>query len=95
MDLIYVIKQHHHDRFCNIAYELILTDVAETVKVQYRRVVADVGEVEAYVLPYFVGIALGAALAERFVSAGQHQQVADQSVAHVLDGSLYAHTQNL
>ncbi len=43
--------------------------MAETVKVQHRRVVADVGEVEAYVLPYFVGIALGAALAERFVSA--------------------------
>jgi predicted histone-like DNA-binding protein len=32
-------------------------------------VVADVGEVEAYVLPYFVGIALGAALAERFATA--------------------------
>ena len=53
----------------------------------------DVGEVEADVLPYLAGIALGGALAERFMAAGQLQQVADQAVAHVLDGSLDAEYQ--
>ena len=69
--------------------------MTETVEVQHRRVVADVVEVEAYVLLHLACIALGTALAERFVSAGQFQQVADQPVTHMLDGSLYAHTQNL
>ena len=70
-------------------------DVAETVEIEHRRTGTDVGEVEADVLLYLAGIALGTALAERLMAVGQLQQVADQAVAHVLDGSLNAHGQNL
>lgn len=93
--LILTTKQHHHDRISDIADELILMDVTETVEVEHRRMGTDVCEVEVDVLLYLTGIALWTAFAERLMAVGQLQQVADQAVAHVLDGSLNAHGQNL